>query len=422
MKPFDFVTLDLGFRRPDAASIRSRIASVAFREGLKLPGNVIDALVEGTRSDIRQIINMLSTYKTTASTMSFDQSKDLSKSWEKHVALKPWDITRMLLGNEMFGPTSNKTLNDKMELYFNDHEFSYLMVQENYLKTIPKRAGGGNTKESRLKTLEMMDKAASSISDGDLADTMIHGQQQHWSLMPVHGMLSTVIPSSFAYGAVTSQIAFTSWLGNNSKQGKLMRFIKEIQSHIRLRASGDRHEVRQSYIPYFFETLVRTLENGGKDSVPDIIKCMDDYFLTKEDWDAIIELGVGPNVSESVQIPSLTRSAFTRSYNAMAHPMPFMKSSSVTATKAAKKEVPDIEDVFEESEDELVGEEEVAKADAEEADITKDKYIKAPKKKPAPRGKAKAKADGDEAPAPKKPRAKAATGARGGAKATRGKK
>lgn len=77
MKPFDHVTLDLAFRRPEAAAIRSRIASVAFREGMKLPPNVIDALVEGTRSDIRQIINMLSTYKTTASNMSFDQSKDL---------------------------------------------------------------------------------------------------------------------------------------------------------------------------------------------------------------------------------------------------------------------------------------------------------------------------------------------------------
>jgi replication factor C subunit 1 len=77
MKPFDFVTMDLAFRRPDANAIRSRIASIAFREGLKLPANVIDQLVEGTRADIRQIINMLSTYKTTATTMSFDESKNL---------------------------------------------------------------------------------------------------------------------------------------------------------------------------------------------------------------------------------------------------------------------------------------------------------------------------------------------------------
>ena len=77
MRPFDHITLDFSFKRPDANVIRSRIASIAFREGLKLPANVIDQLVEGTRADIRQIINMLSTYKTTATEMSFEESKDL---------------------------------------------------------------------------------------------------------------------------------------------------------------------------------------------------------------------------------------------------------------------------------------------------------------------------------------------------------
>lgn len=75
MKPFDSVTLDLGFRRPDASAIRSRIMSIAFREGLKLPTNVVDALVEGTGSDIRQIINMISTFAVNSKEMNFDQGK-----------------------------------------------------------------------------------------------------------------------------------------------------------------------------------------------------------------------------------------------------------------------------------------------------------------------------------------------------------
>jgi len=173
-----------------------------------------------------------------------------------------------------------------------------------------------------------------------------------------------------------------------------MRFVKEIQSHIRLRSSGDRHEVRQSYIPSFFNTLVRRLQIEGKDAVPDIIEIMDDYFLTKEDWDNIIELGVGPCDEGTVQIPSAVKSAFTRMYNQQSHPMPFMKSSSVAATKAAKKDVPDIEDAIIESEDEAPPD--IEKADDDE-DITKDKYVKQPKKKPAAKGKAKAKG-GEEKP------------------------
>ena len=220
MRPFDHVTYELPFRRPTANDIRSRIASICYREGLKLPPQVIDALIEGTHADIRQIINMISQAKLDQEALSFDQGKRMSKAWEKHIVLKPWDIAHKLLGTGMFGPTSNKSLNDKIELYFNDHEFSYLMIQENYLKTRPQRAQNYQGKEQQLKILELFDKAAESISDGDLVDRMIHGSQQQWSLMPTHAVFSTVRPASLIYGGMTGQASFTSWLGNNSKQGE----------------------------------------------------------------------------------------------------------------------------------------------------------------------------------------------------------
>ena len=219
LRPFDLVTYDLAFRRPTVNEIRSRIASICYREGLKLPGQVIDALIEGTHADIRQIINMIATAKLDQEAMSFDRSKSMSKAWEKHIILKPWDIAHKLLGAGMFGANSNKTLNDKIELYFNDHEFSYLMLQENYLKTSPAIANRYSGQERMLKCLELADRAAESISDGDLVDRMIHGTQQPWSLMPAHAVFSTVQPASFVYGNLGGQASFTSWLGNNSKLG-----------------------------------------------------------------------------------------------------------------------------------------------------------------------------------------------------------
>src|SRR5437868_9507767 len=124
--------------------------------------------------------------------------------------------------------------------------------------------------------------------------------------MPAHGMFSTVKPASYMYGGYGGQLfCFTSWLGNNSKQGKLSRFVKEIQSHIRLRASGDRHEVRQNYVPAFYNMLAKRLEHEGKDAIPGVIGTMDDYFLTRDDWDAIVELIVGP--ASALEIPTLTR-------------------------------------------------------------------------------------------------------------------
>ena len=44
---------------------------------MKIPANVIDQLVAGAQSDIRQVINMLSTWKLSNSTMDFDESKEL---------------------------------------------------------------------------------------------------------------------------------------------------------------------------------------------------------------------------------------------------------------------------------------------------------------------------------------------------------
>lgn len=219
MKPFDHITYELPFRRPTAEQIRARLSTICFREGLKIPPPVLDGLIEGTHADIRQVINMLSTVKLDQKHLDFDKGREMSKAWAKHVILKPWDIVGKILNAQMFSPSSKTTLNDKIELYFNDHEFSYLMLQENYLRTRPTLGGGYQGKEQKLKLLELADNAASSISDGDLVDRMIHGTQQQWSLMPTHAVFSFVRPASFSYGNMMERPGFTSWLGQNSKQG-----------------------------------------------------------------------------------------------------------------------------------------------------------------------------------------------------------
>lgn len=313
MKPFDHITEDIQFRRPTVDQVRSRIMTICHREGLKLPVQVVDALIEGSNKDIRQIINMLSTIKLDQTSMDFDKSKSMSKAWEKHVILKPWDICQKLLGGNIFNPASKATLNDKIELYFNDHEFSYLMIQENYLSARPAGLSGkGYTrKEENLKLLELVDQAAESISDGDLVDRMIHGPQQHWSLMPTHAVFSTVRPARYMAGSMINS-KFTTWLGNNSKQGKLGRFTREIHSHMRLKSSGDANEIRQQYLPVLWYQLVKRLECEGKESVQDVIDLMDSYYLTREDFDEIMELGVGPQSQELVKINTQAKAAFTR--------------------------------------------------------------------------------------------------------------
>ncbi|KAK4067887.1 hypothetical protein Trihar35433_6447 [Trichoderma harzianum] len=418
MKPFDHAAFDIRFNRPTVDQVRSRIMTICHREGLKLPPPVVDALIEGSNKDIRQIINMISTAKLDQSSMSFDQTKAMSKAWEKHVVLKPWDICQKMLAGGLFAPSSKATLNDKIELYFNDHEFSFLMIQENYLRTKPMALSGSgySGREATLKALELFDQAAESISDGDLVDRMIHGPQQHWSLMPTHAVFSTVRPASFIAGQLMGS-NFTSWLGNHSKTGKLGRYIREIHSHMRLKSSGDHNEVRQEYLPLLWSQTVDRLQKEGNEAVGEVIELMDSYYLTREDFDAIQELAVGPMNEENVTIESKTKAAFTRTYNSMTHPLPFIKATNVFAPKKQTKDAPDLEEAIEEEDDAELLEAPDADED-DEVDLKKDKYIKQPKvKKPSKKAAKVDTGDDDTTDSKPKGRAKAkASGAKGKAK------
>ncbi|GAA5840576.1 hypothetical protein JCM9279_007370 [Rhodotorula babjevae] len=397
MKPLLNTTFQMLFKRPTAQEIRSRIMSIAFKEGLKLDGKVVDQLVQGSQSDIRQIINMLATYKLGAQAISFDQGKALVRMNEKNALQTPWTLYSKLFGPQAFSPVSGMSLTDKLEVYFHDFSIMPLFVQENYIKGKFSRAAGASGVEGQIKTLDLVCKAAEAISDGDLVDAMIHGQQQQWSLMPVHGMLSCVRPASLCYGGGGGFANFPAWLGKNSTQNKLQRALSEIQVRMRLRVSGDKRELRQSYLPTLFPRLVQPLQDRGVDGVEEVIELMDEYYLGRDEWDAIVELGVGEGRGmEEVlkKIPSQTKSAFTRKYNAQDHPIPYHKPEpgKAKAKKLAPQgEAPDLEEAF--VEDDLPeGDDDADAGDSDSSDISKDKLVKAKKPKAAKKAPSKVKA------------------------------
>jgi hypothetical protein len=94
------------------------------------------------------------------------------------------------------------------------------------------------------------------------------------------------------------------WQAQPSSQGD--------SGHMRLRTSGDRHEIRQQYLPILWQNLIKKLEVEGKAAVPEVIELMDQYFLTKDDFDAILELGVGPMDEKEIKLETQTKATFTR--------------------------------------------------------------------------------------------------------------
>ena len=120
--------------------------TIIFKENMQIPANVVDELITGVGSDIRQVLNMLSTWKLHNDTMGFDEGKKLyatficlyfglthmlcsAKANEKYSVLTPFNIIQKILGPYMFSATSRDTLNDKIELYFHDYSFVPLFIQ-----------------------------------------------------------------------------------------------------------------------------------------------------------------------------------------------------------------------------------------------------------------------------------------------------
>ncbi|KAI8900817.1 replication factor RFC1 C terminal domain-containing protein [Globomyces pollinis-pini] len=370
--------LDLRFRRATAAQVEKRMKLIASKEKLALQPNAIGELVASTSADIRQILNLLSTYRLGASTLSFDDSKRIGQAALKNVTLSPFDIIGKLLSQASF---RSSTFSEKIDYYFQDYSMMPLMVQENYISMSPSmaRESGLSGKQLEAHTLKLMSEAADSISIGDLVDAR-QRKENSWSLLPVHATMSTIRPCFFTHGGMQGMYRFSSWLGQNSKQTKTTRLLRQIQLHLRLNTSGDKSQIRLEYMPVLAKLLTEPLVKD-ESNVSSVIEMMDKYYITKDDWDSIMELGYQPLADK---IPTKTKGSFTRNYNKGTHPNPFASEVS-KSTSSSALEIPDSEDV--------VVDDEVLVDEEEEEDTEKPIPGKKPAaKKAAPRKRAAPKA------------------------------
>ncbi|KAJ3126974.1 hypothetical protein HK098_006941 [Nowakowskiella sp. JEL0407] len=317
--------LELRFMKPSAAVAETRLKWIAKQEGLEIKPEVVGQLLEMTGGDIRQILNLLSTYRISQQSLSFDQAVGLSKTGEKNVTLGLWTLAERLLDGRSY---RNMSFNEKMELYFLDYDMLPLMVQENYLRNTPAlaRESAKDEKSFRMETINLMSQAASSMSDGELIGSMIRGGQ-HWSLMNVHNVFSCVRPSFFIHGQKAGQLGFSSYLGQLSKKNKNLRILKDLQMHMRLHISGDKYEVRNTYLPTLAMRLTNPLKREGTDmkqNYNEIIELMDEYYLSRDDYENILEMGMGDCSKDNLMmnVPTAVKSGFTRAFNSANHPVP----------------------------------------------------------------------------------------------------
>lgn len=333
---------DLKFDKPTALQISKRIEEICRQEKLSVASNTIQVLTESTNGDIRQILNLLQTYSIKNRSLGAAESVGVSKEQEKDFTFNIFTLTSKLLDGQKF---RQESLEQRFGYYFHDYSMVPLMVQENYLKKSPQIAedvAKGNQKVLEFKTLELLSNAADSISDGDLVEQMIYGKGE-WSLMPTHNVFSTLRPAFFVHGGSApgfqswNTYGFPSYLGRFSKQSKSFRVMRDIQLHMSFRASADKMQLRQEYLFLLLQRMTQPLRDQGSEGIDAVVALLDHYFLNKEDYDNLLELGLGPCRSEILVKPvaTATKTALTRTLNKPGHPVPPIFNNFAAPVKAS---------------------------------------------------------------------------------------
>lgn len=162
--------------------------------------------------------------------------------------------------------------------------------------------------------------------------------------------------------------------------------MREIATHTRINVSADKLEFRDQYVPALVSRMFDPISKKGQDGINEVISFMDHYHITKEDFDCINEIFM----KKLPDIPTSVKSAFTRTYNKMAHPTVSANSSTLGGGRADNVR-PDFEDILQDDDGPDDGPDE-----EEEEEEKLDKMIKVSKKKEKAKeskGKSKAKKD-----------------------------
>ncbi|KAH3761597.1 DNA replication factor C, large subunit [Pelomyxa schiedti] len=318
--------LDLRFQKPSELNIKERLTQISRIEGLNVQPQVLERVARAAGGDMRQAIHSLQLHV---------QGNQNSVIDLKDLEISPFESVPQLF---QWGNPGNKGLEEKQRIYFSDTFLVPLLVQENYPNT--SISPPPNTRDTTLHQLLCRSNAADVLATSDvLSRTMMTNQR--FDLMNEVAFMSTVLPSYYVRGRLTTRANFPMWLGKNSTHTKNKRLIGELSSEFRSAGvSTSRSGMAQDYIPSLVQPLLSPMLKMGVDGIEPTIETLDAYHLTREDWETVVELAqLPPILSNEVKFPKQikpkdidvsVRTAFTRRFNAM------LKERAQNVTKKKK--------------------------------------------------------------------------------------
>lgn len=225
---------------------------VAKNENIGIDKETCANLIESSGQDIRQVINILQMWTQQAATASQADSKKFLAATRKDekVMINNFEAAYRLLNNGAV-PLESKypRFQQKLDLFFIDHDWVPLLVQESYLNSMGQR--------QELEDIEAMAQAAEFISLGDSINRQIRTNMQ-WGLLPQLGTCGAVAPVLLVKG--TSRYPrFPEWLGKNSSQRKSVRQIRELKFAMGQQAQANKRAVQLEYVPLVLSMLYKMM-------------------------------------------------------------------------------------------------------------------------------------------------------------------
>jgi replication factor C subunit 1 len=242
--------LDLKFHKPNRSQVASHLQKLIRKEGHDMPLPTLEHLVTSMNNDIRNLLNSLQMWFKTRKNISHDEARGLEASSNKDHDVSMFEAPELFLT-----PQNPKLSIEKMRQIYFTVEFVPLYVQENYLNMRPQQ--NCNTMDDRL---DLISRAADSISMGDISETFIR-RHQNWGLSSVGVFQSAIYPSSLVRGKfeplkpptgwMDNRLRFPSWLGQNSARKKTDRMVSCIAKAARNPVSGATGTSAELRLHYF---------------------------------------------------------------------------------------------------------------------------------------------------------------------------
>ncbi|CAH8431550.1 unnamed protein product [Schistosoma turkestanicum] len=285
--------LDLRFHRPRVEQIKAAVLSIACKENVNLPADILTNIIASSNQDIRQVINNVQMW-CSSGLIDTEGLKMDALGARKDLHLNAFDVIRKVFAPDISGSQGSvATFNESLDLFFQDYSLIPLFVEENYLNVRVH-----NVQDDK-KILQLMSQAADDIATADIISSVIRSSRTgSWSLLPVQGVFSTVSPGRTLRGSLPGGpggVSFPSWFGKNSTQNRINRITSELASHLRLAThcgSSNPYALLMDYATPVAELITRPLKEGDIDST---IQFLINYQITREDVDAIMELTTWPN-------------------------------------------------------------------------------------------------------------------------------